>query len=97
MKTETTLKLVFRYALAISIVIGFFWLLGNVAKITIAPDMRDTLIFIIGVLVSKFSTIVDYEWGTSRSSSEKNATIKDALDKSTEANFKPTSSEFPEK
>lgn len=80
MKAEAILKAIFRYALAISIVIGFYWLLVNISGMKVESPMRDTLIMIIGVLVGKFGTIVDYEWGTSNSSHEKNATISKAVE-----------------
>jgi hypothetical protein len=69
-------KLIFRYGLALAIVIGFFWLLGNISAMKAEGGMRDTLIMITGALVSKFSTIVDYEWGSSKSSQEKDKMLK---------------------
>jgi hypothetical protein len=69
MKTKT--DTVFRYALAIVITLAVFYLLGAL-KSMVVPDMwRDTYIMIVGVVIGKWSTIVDYYWGTSKSSSDK--------------------------
>ncbi len=69
MKTKTDTYM--RYALAIIITFAVFWLLGTL-KSMVVPDMwRDTYIMIIGVVIGKWSTIVDYYWGTSKSSNDK--------------------------
>ena len=62
---------VFRYALAIAITFAVFYLLGTLKSIAVPEMWRDTYIMIIGVIIGKWSTIVDYYWGTSKSSSDK--------------------------
>ena len=73
---EKVLNRTFGYLLAISVVIGFYWLLINVADMNPSSAMRDTFIMIIGVIVGKFSTIVDFYWGSSAGSSDKNELLK---------------------
>lgn len=73
---EKGLNKTFGYLLAFSIVIGFYWLLINVAEMNPSSAMRDTFIMIIGVIVGKFSTIVDFYWGSSSGSNEKNDLLK---------------------
>lgn len=62
---------IFKYALAIVITGAVFYLLASLARLSIPEMWRDTFIMIVGVIVGKWSTIVDYYWGTSKSSSDK--------------------------
>lgn len=71
MKNET-LSVVFKYLLAISIVAGFFWLLVSIGTMQVNDAMRDTFIMLVGLIAGKFGTIVDFEWGSSKSSQDKN-------------------------
>lgn len=66
----------FRYALACLISIGFFAVLLFLVKFAIPDQNKDLLYIVIGALIGAFGTIVNYEWGSSRSSSEKNEMIK---------------------
>lgn len=81
---EKISKEFFKYALALSIIFGFFWLLGNIVYMEPTSAMRDTFIMIVGVLVAKFSTIVDNEWGSSAGSKAKDDALINAVKKPTE-------------
>lgn len=67
---------VFRYLLAIVITFSVFWMLGTLKSIVVPEMWRDTYIMIIGVVIGKWSTIVDYYWGTSKSSGDKTELMK---------------------
>ena len=67
---------IFRYALACLIASGFFAVLLFLVKFSIPENNKDLLYIVIGVLIGAFGTIVNYEWGSSRSSSEKNDLLK---------------------
>lgn len=79
MKAKDIWQIVFKYGLAISIIVGFYWLMVNIKDMEPSAAMRDTFIMIAGVLVGKFGTIVDNEWGSSSGSKEKDKTIGEAL------------------
>lgn len=70
-ETKDWISIIFKYGLAISIVYGFFFVLANMTKFEIPPDNRDIVMMVIGVVIGKFGTIVDFEWGSSKSSEQK--------------------------
>lgn len=72
---------VFRYILAALISIGFFAVLLFLVKFAIPDSNKDLLYIVIGALIGAFGTIVNYEWGSSRSSSEKTEIMKDKAEK----------------
>jgi len=74
MKTTKSDK-IFRYILAIFITIGFFALLIFLVRWSIPLENKELLYIVVGALIGAFGTIINYEWGTSRSSSEKNDLI----------------------
>ena len=76
MKTKIW-ETVFHYGLAITIVVGFFWVLLNITHIEIPASNRDLAMLIIGIIAGKFGSIVDYEWGTSKSSKDKTDALID--------------------
>ncbi len=65
----------FRYALASLITAGFFLVLLFLVKYAIPTENKDLIYIVIGALIGAFGTIVNYEWGSSRSSAEKNELI----------------------
>jgi uncharacterized membrane protein len=65
------IQIIFKYSLAIAIVYGFFYILGNMTKFVIPEGSRDIVMLVIGVIVGKFGTIVDHEWGSSSGSEKK--------------------------
>lgn len=67
---------VYRYILAALISIGFFALLLFLVKWAIPAENKELLYIVVGALIGAFGTIVNYEWGSSRSSSEKNDLLK---------------------
>lgn len=69
---KTKADIIFRYILAIVITFAVFYLLGALKSMVVPDTWRDTYVMIIGVVIGKWSTIVDYYWGTSKSSSDKN-------------------------
>lgn len=71
-----TSEKIFRYILATLISIGFFVLLISLVKYAIPTENKDLLYIVVGALIGAFGTIVNYEWGSSRSSSEKNDLLK---------------------
>jgi hypothetical protein len=84
MKTTKTDK-IYRYILAALISSGFFALLLFLVKYSIPVENKELLYIVVGALIGAFGTIVNYEWGSSRSSSEKNEMIK--------TNMEPTNPE----
>ena len=76
MKNKT--DIVFRYVLAGIITFAVFYLLGTLKSTVVPQEWRDTYIMIIGVIIGKWSTIVDYYWGTSKSSADKTDIINKA-------------------
>jgi hypothetical protein len=81
MKTSTkdVFQTIFKYGLAIAIVYGFFYILGNMTKFVIPEQNRDIVMMVIGVIVGKFSTIVDFEWGSSKSSQDKTKILDEKI------------------
>lgn len=75
MSMKTSEK-IFRYILAALISIGFFVLLISLVRYAIPTENKDLLYIVVGALIGAFGTIVNYEWGSSRSSSEKNDLLK---------------------
>ena len=67
---------VYRYILAALISIGFFALLLFLVKWPIPTENKELLYIVVGALIGAFGTIVNYEWGSSRSSSDKNDLLK---------------------
>lgn len=85
MKTSNYDK-TFRYILASLIAGGFFLTLLFLVKYAIPTENKDLIYIVIGALIGAFGTIVNYEWGSSRSSAEKNEVIarKDVKEQSHE-------------
>lgn len=62
----------YMYILASVIVIGFFGLLVVIVTMPL-PDVKTNILYLlVGTLVMKFGSIVDYFFGSSKSSSDKN-------------------------
>lgn len=69
-------KNTFRYILASLITVSFFGLLIVLVYRAIPAGNKDILNLIIGALIGAFLTIVNYEWGSSKGSSEKTEMLK---------------------
>lgn len=63
---------IFKYALGALIVIGFFTLCIGLLKLTIPKDNAEVFYLLAGALISAFSTIVGFFFGSSLGSQEKN-------------------------
>ena len=62
---------VFRYILALAVVIGFFYCL-TVAITKVLPEANKEMVYMLfGIIAGKFGTIIDHEWGSSASSERK--------------------------
>ena len=62
---------IFRYFLALAVVIGFFYCL-SVAITKVLPEANKDMIYLLfGIVAGKFGTIIDHEWGSSASSERK--------------------------
>jgi len=73
MKAKDT---IFRYLLAIAISLGFFGFLVALIKFALPNENKDLLYIVAGALISSFNTIVNYEWGSSRSSALKDDKLR---------------------
>jgi len=73
MKPKDTL---FRYLLAIAISLGFFGFLVVLVRWALPTENKDLLYIVAGALIASFNTIVNYEWGSSRSSADKNDLLR---------------------
>lgn len=61
-------------ALALGIIVVYytFWMLEMLFKVGIPADNKEVILLIVGVVIGKFGTIVDFFFGSSKGSSEKN-------------------------
>lgn len=59
------------YALGALIVVGFFTILYVVFKAEMPQSNKDIGLLVIGALVAKFSDVVGYFFGSSKSSADK--------------------------
>jgi len=66
----------YKYTLAGVIVIGFFALLVILILIVVPEPNKDLLNITVGTLLSSFSMIVGYFFGSSKSSDDKNEIIQ---------------------
>lgn len=73
MKTNT--KELFQYALAALIVVGFFAVIILLVVMKIPKENIQALLLAIGALISAFSGVIGYFFGSSMSSAKKDATI----------------------
>lgn len=69
-------KRVFQYILGGLIVGGFFAMLGLLLYRTVPGENKDLLNITIGALIGCFTSIVNYFYGSSLGSAEKNDMIK---------------------
>ena len=60
------------YLLGALIVIAFFGTIYLLARIEMPISNKDLLLMVIGALVAKFSDVVNYFFGSSKGSSDKN-------------------------
>ena len=70
-------KETYMYILGGIIIVGFFTVMVFLAVIDIPTASKDMFYIVLGALVSKFSTVVDYFYGTSKGSSDKNDLLKE--------------------
>ena len=73
MKSNT--KEVFQYSLAALIIVGFFAVLLLLVILTIPKENVDAILLALGALISAFSGVIGYFFGSSMSSAKKDATI----------------------
>lgn len=66
---------VFMYALGIAIVWTTLIVVQMAFKVSIPPENRDLIMLVVGVIIGKFGTVVDYFFGSSKGSSDKNDVI----------------------
>lgn len=59
------------YVIAIIVIVATFWVLKQVLGVEIPAGNRDVVMMIVGVLVAKFGTIVDFFYGSSKGSADK--------------------------
>ena len=64
-------KDIYMYILGTVIIIGFFIILYVVFRTEMPPANKDIGLMIIGALVAKFSDVVGYFFGSSKSSADK--------------------------
>jgi hypothetical protein len=67
-------KEIFKYTLGALIALGTFVLIGMLVWLILYhPDspLRDVLVMSIGALIAKFSTVVDFFYGSSKGSEDK--------------------------
>ena len=69
-------KTIFQYVLAAIIVMGIFALLGILIKTAVPEINKDLLNIVIGSLLTAFSVVVGYFFGSSLGSAEKNEMLK---------------------
>jgi uncharacterized membrane protein YccC len=69
-------KQIFQYILGGLIVAGFFIMLGLLIYVTVPGDNKDLLNIALGALIGCFTSIVNYFYGSSLGSSEKNEMLK---------------------
>jgi len=70
-----TAKDFYQYGLGAIVVIGFFTLLYLLMKSEMPVGNRDLLFLAAGTLLSQFTTVVTYFFGSSKGSSEKDIII----------------------
>lgn len=73
---KNTWKDWFMMALAIVIVLGVLTDIIILMKWTVPGENKDALYLILGALISGFTTVVSYFYGSSKGSSEKNELLK---------------------
>jgi hypothetical protein len=69
-------KEIYMYALGALIVTGFFLILYVIFKAEMPASNKDIGLLIIGALVAKFSDVVGYFFGSSKSSADKTEIMK---------------------
>lgn len=70
-------KEIFQYVLAVIIVIVFMIIILVVFKVALPTDNREIALLVIGALVSQFSNVVGYFFGSSKGSADKNKILAD--------------------
>ena len=71
-----TIKDIYQYALGAIIIIGFFVFMYILLKSEIAGNNRDLLFLAAGTLLSAFTTVVTYFYGSSKGSAEKDILLR---------------------
>lgn len=61
--------------LAVVITIGFFVVMFGMPFAPVGDDVKEPLLMMVGALISCFTSVVSYYFGTSRSSAKKDDTI----------------------
>lgn len=69
---KTLWQQIFQYGLALIITIGFFTTIGLLIFGDLSDSVQDALLILLGVLAGAFSAVVQYFFGSSKGSSDKN-------------------------
>lgn len=59
------------YIIGVVVIAGTLWTLGSLFNKEVPFGNKDALMMILGVLVAKFGTVVDYFFGSSKGSADK--------------------------
>ena len=70
------LKLVYMYLLGGVIMVGFFWLLMSSVYQAVPLENKDILNIAVGALIGMAGGVVNYFYGSSKGSSDKNELLK---------------------
>jgi len=70
-QTKDLIDYIFRYILALVVIIGLIIVIVFMFTHNISGIYTDTITLCIGALIGSYSTIISYEWGSSKGSSDK--------------------------
>ncbi len=73
---KTLWQQIFQYVLAAFIVLGFFGVIILLLFVDLSDSVQDALLILLGVLAGGFGAVVQYFFGSSKGSADKNDMIK---------------------
>lgn len=74
-------KTIYMYVLGALIVLGMFTVIGLLILVPMPKENEQLLLLALGALIAKFSDVIGYFFGSSKSSSDKDKVISDQLQK----------------
>ena len=73
---KTLWQQIFQYALAGVVVASLVIVILILIKVDLSPTVQDALMILLGVLASGFMAVINYFFGSSKGSADKNEMLK---------------------
>jgi len=79
MKEKKLWQEIFMYGLGLAVTLGFFATVAILMFVELSPTVKDPLLLLLGVEATAFGAIVNYFYGSSKGSQDKQASIDKRL------------------